>query len=251
VALSGAAPLAPETLARYIAAGITVYEGYGLTETAPALTSTIVSRTAKPGSVGRPIPGVELVLRDEDGGATEDDDPGEIVVRGANVFTGYWPDGAGGPDPDGWFGTGDVAFADDDGDLHLVDRRRELILVSGFNVYPAEVEGVLNAYPAVAEAAVIGRPDPRTGEAVVAYVALQPGAEATAADLLADAAQHLARFKLPVEIRFVDRLPYSATGKVSKARLREDAVADQAAQAAEGDQAAQSAPSPRSVGSSG
>ena len=100
--------------------------------------------------------------------------PGEIVVRGANLFSGYWPDGAGGPDADGWWATGDVAYADDDGDLHLVDRRTELILVSGFNVYPAEVERVLDAHPAVAESAVIGVPDARTGAAVRAVVVLAP-----------------------------------------------------------------------------
>src|SRR3954452_2959153 len=126
-----------------------------------------MSEVAKPGSIGRPVPGVDLRLIDEDGGETEEGDPGEIVVRGANLFSGYWPDGSGGPDADGWFRTGDVAYADGDGDLHLVDRRRELILVNGFNVYPSEVEEAIRDHPDVAEAAVIGVPDHRTGEAVV------------------------------------------------------------------------------------
>ena len=226
-ALSGAAPLPPATLARFAAAGITVYEGYGLTETAPVLTSTVVGGRAKAGSVGRPIPGVEVVLRDVTDEPVEDDDPGEIVVRGRNLFTGYWPDGSGGPDVDGWFPTGDVAFADDDGDLHLVDRRRELILVSGFNVYPAEVEAVLLGHPAVADVAVIGQPDDRTGETVVAYVVAEPGQALSRESLLEWAARSLARFKLPSVIEFVAELPYSATGKVSKARLRA-AAADRA-----------------------
>ena len=115
-----------------------------------------------------------------------------------------------------------MAYADDDGDLHLVDRRIELILVSGFNVYPAEVEAVLAAHPGVAEAAVLGRPDPARGdETVLAYVVTEPGAELTAAELLGWAARSLARFKLPAQVTFVDSLPHSATGKVSKARLRE------------------------------
>jgi long-chain acyl-CoA synthetase len=221
LALSGAAPLPAATLRRFAEHGVRIYEGYGLTEAAPVLTSTLVGGVAKPGSVGRPIPGVDLQLRDEDGEEVEDDDPGEIVVRGPNLFSGYWPDGHEGPDADGWFATGDVAYADDDGDLHLVDRRKELILVSGFNVYPAEVEAVLEAHPAVAEAAVIGSADEQTGEAVHAYVVLHAGAELTVAELTDWAARSLARFKLPVAVRFLDELPHSATGKVSKARLRE------------------------------
>jgi long-chain acyl-CoA synthetase len=226
LALSGAAPLPPPVLERLALAGVTVYEGYGLTEAAPVVTSTLIGGVPKPGSVGRPLPGVELRLDD---GSTDpvdeedpDGDPGEIVVRGANLFSGYWPDGAQGPDPDGWWATGDVAYADDDGDLHLVDRRRELILVSGFNVYPAEVEAVLAAHPDVLEAAVLGEPDPARGdEAVLAYVVPRPGAQLTETAMLEWAAGSLARFKLPASVVFVDELPHSATGKVSKARLRE------------------------------
>jgi long-chain acyl-CoA synthetase len=239
LATSGAAPLPPPVLQAYAEAGVTVYEGYGLTETAPVLTSTLVGGRPKPGSVGRPVPGVELRLREATGVEHEpepagdsgpgevdvtgpEEGPGEIVVRGPNLFSGYWPDGADGPGPDGWWATADVAYADDDGDLHLVDRRTELILVSGFNVYPAEVEAVLAAHAGVAEAAVLGRPDPARGEeAVLAYVVPAAGASPTEAELLAWAARSLARFKLPASIVFVDELPHSATGKVSKARLRE------------------------------
>jgi long-chain acyl-CoA synthetase len=221
VALSGAAPLPAHVLHRLQdLTGQHVFEGYGLTETAPVLTSTLMSPVAKPSSIGRAIPGVELRLVDEGGRPVEEGDPGEIVVRGDNVFTGYWPDGADGP-VDGWFPTGDVAYLDADGDLFLVDRRKELVLVSGFNVYPREVEDVLAAHPDVREAAVLGVPHPYTGETVTALVVLEPGAHPSVDDLVAHCTRSLARFKCPTTVEFVDELPHSATGKVSKGRLRE------------------------------
>jgi long-chain acyl-CoA synthetase len=222
LAVSGAAPLPSEVLHRVLdVTGHHVFEGYGLTETAPVLTTTLMSEVAKPASIGRAVPGVELTLVDEQGRPVEDGDPGEIRVRGANLFSGYWPDGEGGPDGDGWFNTGDVAYADDDGDLHLVDRRRELILVSGFNVYPREVEDVLVQHPDVEEAAVLGIPHPYTGESVKAIVVLRQGARLSAEDVIAHCAEFLARFKCPTAVEFVAELPHSATGKVSKGRLRE------------------------------
>jgi len=222
LALSGAAPLPAPVLHRVLdVTGHHVFEGYGLTETAPVLTTTLMSEVAKPGSIGRPIPGVEIRLVDEQGDPAEDGDPGEIVARGANVFTGYWPDGADGPDADGWWATGDVAFLDQDGDLHLVDRRKEMVLVSGFNVYPREVEDVLVAHPDIEEAAVLGIPHPYTGESVKALVVLRPGARLSADDVIGHTARSLARFKCPTAVEFVPSLPHSATGKVSKGRLRE------------------------------
>lgn len=222
VLLSGAAPLPVSVQQRVLeVTGHHVFEGYGLTETAPVLTSTLVSEVAKAGSIGQPLDGVELRLVDERGRPVEDGDPGEIVVRGANLFSGYWPDGVEGPDADGWWGTGDVAYADEDGDLHLVDRRRELILVSGFNVYPREVEDVLVRHDDVVEAAVLGMPHPYTGEAVRALVVRREGSRLTPDELVAFAARSLARFKCPATVEFVDELPHSATGKVSKGRLRE------------------------------
>ena len=221
LAVSGAAPLPAEVLSTVVeSSGRQVYEGYGLTETAPVLTTTLCSATAKPGSIGRPIPGVELRLTDENGLDVEDDDPGEIAVRGPNLFSGYWPDGIGGPDSSGWFFTGDVAYADADGDLFLVDRVRELILVSGFNVYPREVEDVLATHPDVAEAAVIGVPHPYTGETVRALVVPRPGARLDPAAVIEHAAVRLARFKCPTSVEIVDELPHSATGKVAKGKLR-------------------------------
>ncbi|SNR96522.1 long-chain acyl-CoA synthetase [Geodermatophilus pulveris] len=233
VASSGAAPLpAAVWTAMRDRAAVTVWEGYGLTEACPVVASTLATGRAKPGCIGGAVPGVELELRDTalrqpvdddvpvPGGLAEDG-PGEIWVRGPNLFPGYWPGGADGPDAGGWLATGDLAYADEDGDLHLVDRRSDLILVSGFNVYPAEVERVLATHPAVAESAVIGVPDPRTGAAVRAVVALRPGARLGFEELRAHAATSLARYKVPTSVQVLAELPHSLTGKVSRARLRE------------------------------
>ena len=134
------------------------------------MTSTLCSAELQAGSVGAALPGIEIRLRDDLGHEPDGDDPGEIWIRGENVFSGYWPDGDDGPDADGWWGTGDVGFLDASGDLFLVDRLKELVIVSGFNVYPVEVEEVIREVDGVAEAAVIGVEDAATGEAVVAYV---------------------------------------------------------------------------------
>jgi long-chain acyl-CoA synthetase len=224
VAVSGVAPL-PEPVHRTLLAetGRHVFEGYGLTETASVVATTLVGRVAKPGSIGQPIPGVALRLVDEQGAEVEEGDPGQVLVRGANLFAGYWPDASGGPGADGWWATGDVAYADEDGDMFLVARVRELIVVSGFSVYPREVEDVLATHPDIAEVAVIGAPDPVTGEAVQALVQPRAGARLSAAEVISHAAHSLARFKCPVSVQFVDELPHSATGKVAKGRLREAA----------------------------
>ncbi|MGK5111022.1 class I adenylate-forming enzyme family protein [Geodermatophilus sp. CPCC 205506] len=233
MASSGAAPLPAEVWrGMRDRAAVTVWEGYGLTEACPVVASTLATGRAKPACIGGPIPGVEIQLRDtaqrepvEDDAPTAvrfaEDGPGEIWVRGPNLFSGYWPDGAGGPDAEGWLATGDLAYADRDGDLHLVDRRSDLILVSGFNVYPAEVERVLDTHPAVAESAVIGVPDARTGSAVRAVVALRSGRTVGLAELREHAAASLARYKVPTSVQVLAALPHSLTGKVSRARLRE------------------------------
>jgi long-chain acyl-CoA synthetase len=220
--LSGSAPLPREVVEQFEAAtGLTVHQGYGLTEAAPVVTSTLCSGVAKPGSVGAVLEGMEVSLVDERGMPVSGEDPGEIRLRGPNLFKGYWPDGGGGPDADGWWATGDVGFLDEDGDLFLVDRLKELVIVSGFNVYPHEVEDVIRSLPEVHEAAVIGVPDDDTGEAVVAYVVTPGLDEATAQELVAEAcAARLARFKQPARIEVVETLPLSVTGKVQKGRLR-------------------------------
>ncbi|GAA1135636.1 long-chain fatty acid--CoA ligase [Kribbella jejuensis] len=222
VVLTGASTLDRGLADRFEqATGLYVHQGYGLTEASPGVTTTLGEAAPKPGSVGRPLPNVELRIADERGEDVEGDDPGEILIRGGNLFSGYWPDGADGPDADGWYRTGDVGFLDADGDLFLVDRLRELIIVSGFNVFPSEVEDVLVAAPGVREAAVIGVPSEETGEAVKAFVVPLPDASVDVREVRAYAEGRLARFKSPVDIEVVDHLPHSVTGKVAKGRLRE------------------------------
>ncbi|HWE90259.1 MAG TPA: AMP-binding protein [Pseudonocardiaceae bacterium] len=214
--------------------GLPVFEGYGLTETGPVLTSTLVTGYAKPGSVGQPLPGVELRLVDSDGDPLPGPDPNEplddlgdedggaglVSVRGANLFSGYWPDGTRGPDADGWFRTGDIGYLDADGDLHLVDRANDLIIVNGFNVYPHEVERVLETLAGVAEVAAVGVPDERTGETVKAIVVRAPDATLSADDVVDYCVERLARFKVPSQVEFTDKLPHSATGKLARRLLR-------------------------------
>jgi long-chain acyl-CoA synthetase len=235
-AVCGAAPLDTGVATRFRElTGRAILIGYGLTETAPVLTTTAVSDRDKQGSIGRPLPGVELLLRTgsgselwRDGTASVDEDleiaesagtdPGEIVVRGPNLFSGYWPDGRDGPGPEGWWPTGDVAYADGDGDLVLVDRIGELILVNGFNVYPAEIERVLMAHPRVTGVAVVGVPDTVTGQRPHAYVTVIGDPAPTPTELQVHCAARLARFKLP-GVELVDELPRTAIGKVRKRDL--------------------------------
>ncbi len=230
LAVSGAAPLPPEVVRRLLdLTGRFIFEGYGLTEASPTVTSTLMSEVPRPGSVGRPVPGVEVRLVDAGGVPVDADDPGEIAIRGANLFSGYWPDGHDGPSEDGWWLTGDVAIELDGGEFQLVDRRPELILVSGFNVYPREVEDVLRTHPDIEDSAVIGIPHPYTGEAVKALIVLRPGAVMTVEDVLQHAARSLARFKCPTAVDFVPELPHTssdAMGKVARARLRESGITE-------------------------
>lgn len=221
--LSGSAALDVElTRAFTERTGIEIHQGYGLTEGAPVVTSTLCSEKPHPRSVGAVLPGISVRLVDDGGREPHDEDSGEIVVRGANLFSGYWPDGADGPDAEGWWATGDVGYLDPTGDLYLVDRLKELVIVSGFNVYPIEVEEVIVELPDVAEAAVVGVPDALTGEAVVAYVKPTPaGAGDGFVDVVRRHAQlRLAGFKQPSVIHVVEELPYTLTGKVQKGRLR-------------------------------
>ncbi|WP_246009680.1 AMP-binding protein [Actinokineospora cianjurensis] len=232
---SGAAPLDPRTLALFRQeTGLSIFEGYGLTETGPVLTSTLVGGFAKPGSVGRAIPGVELRLVDADGTPVapdapddepdfgDDSDTGLVAARGQNLFSGYWPDGDGGPDARGWFRTGDVGYLDADGDLRLVDRANDLIIVNGFNVYPHEVEQVVGELPEVAEVAAVGVPDERAGERVKLVVVPRAGVELTRERLLEHCRVNLARFKVPTVVEFAEELPHSVTGKIRRAGLRDN-----------------------------
>lgn len=219
--LSGASRLAPAVADRMEAKfGLSILEGYGLTEASPVVTNSIESGR-RAGSVGRVLGGQEVRLVDDDGNDVPVGDAGEIWVKGPNVFLGYWND----QDAtdrvlvDGWLRTGDVGVVDEDGFLYLVDRAKDLIIVSGFNVFPAEVEEVLNSHPAVAEAGVLGVPHPHDGEAVKAYVVLESGSTADEDQLVEHCLDYLARYKCPSKIVFVDRLPRNAAGKLIRREL--------------------------------
>ena len=226
LALSGAAPLAAG-VARAFAArfGVEVHQGYGLTEASPVVTASPIAAGARPrhGSIGVPVPGVDVRLVDEDGEDAYVGDPGEIWVRGANVFLGYWRDEAATRSvltPDGWLRTGDIAVAGEDGLLQIVDRAKDLIIVSGFNVSPAEVEEALREHPDVVDVAVVGVPDDRTGEAVKAVVVAAPGASPGVAELSRFCADRLARYKCPTQVSLAPELPLGLAGKVLRRRLR-------------------------------
>ncbi len=221
LALSGASRL-PYTVAETMLArfGVEVLEGYGLTEASPIVT-TSTGAPARPGSVGRALTGVDVRLVNVNGDALVGD-VGEVWVRGDNVFAGYYNDQEATDSvftDDGWLKTGDMATADDDGYLYLVDRVKDLVIVSGFNVYPAEVEEMLITHPSVSEAAVVGVPHPHTGEAVKAYVVTEPGAMLDEETLIDFSLDHLARYKCPSKIIFVESLPRNASGKLVRRSL--------------------------------
>jgi long-chain acyl-CoA synthetase len=185
------------------------------------VTSNAVGETAKPLSIGLPLPGVDVRVVDEAERDAEDD-PGEILVRGPNVFPGYWrkEQESAGVLSDGWLRTGDVAYRDEDGYLFLVDRKKDLIIVSGFNVYPKEVEEALVRVPGVDEAVVVGVPDARTGESIRAYVVARAGTSITSQAVIEEVGRYIARFKVPREVQIVGELPRHPTGKVLRRALR-------------------------------
>jgi long-chain acyl-CoA synthetase len=225
LAVSGAAALSEEVADAFGERfGVVVHQGYGLTEASPIVTSTAVGTgMPRPGSIGPPLPGVEVRIVDVDGADALLGDPGELLVRGPNVFPGYWHDDEATARAleGGWLHTGDVAVVEESGDLHLVDRAKDLVIVSGFNVYPVEVEDVLREHPSVADAAVVGEPNPRTGEAVVAYVVPASGGEIDEGALAAHAAHALARYKCPSRYEVVAELPRTLVGKVLRRELRD------------------------------
>ncbi len=216
---SGGAALPAEVVRAFEAAyGAKILEGYGLSETSPVASFNRVEQ-AKIGSIGTPIPGVEFKLTDLAGQPTPVGEVGEICIRGHNVMKGYWnrPEAtAEAIDADGWFHTGDLARADEDGFYFIVDRKKELIIRGGFNVYPREIEEVLYEHPAVREAAVIGLPHPTHGEEVAAAVSLRPGAQVTPEELRDWVKARVAPYKYPRLVWFLDELPKGATGKILK-----------------------------------
>jgi long-chain acyl-CoA synthetase len=227
-AVCGAAPMPPSAIVdferRY---RVPIVEGYGLSESTVALTVNPLDGRRKAGTVGRPLPGVEVAIMDEDGHLLDQGADGEVVARGATIMRGYLnkPTETATALVGGWLHTGDVGHFDDDGYLVLVDRKKDLIIRGGENISPSEVEAVLATNSAVLEVAVVGRPDAVMGEEPVAFVVARSGQQVERDDLLALAGQVLAKFKVPREIRIVDALPRNAVGKIAKAALREQLTA--------------------------
>jgi long-chain acyl-CoA synthetase len=199
-----------------------VLEGYGLSETSPVASFNHRDRDRKPGSIGTPVDGVEMKVVDEDGNDVPQGEVGEIVIRGHNVMKGYWnrPDATAETIIDGWLHTGDMAKIDEEGYFFIVDRKKDMIIRGGYNVYPREIEEVLYEHPAVREVAVVGLPHDDLGEEVGAAVALKDGAEATEDDLRSFAKEQVAAYKYPRKIWFVDDLPKGPTGKILKREVQ-------------------------------
>jgi long-chain acyl-CoA synthetase len=216
ICVSGGAALPVEVLRGFEEKfGCKVLEGYGLSETSPVASFNHPDRERKPGSIGTPIEGVEMKLADESNGV------GEIAIRGHNVMKGYWrnPESTADVMRDGWFHTGDMAQVDEDGYFFIVDRKKDMIIRGGYNVYPREIEEVLSEHPAVREAAVVGVPHDELGEEVGAAVALKEGAQADAQELQAFVKEQVAAYKYPRHIWFVDELPKGPTGKILKREI--------------------------------
>lgn len=222
IAVSGGASLPVEVLHAFENKfDVTVLEGYGLSETSPVAAFNPPDRPRKAGSIGVPISGVELKLVSGDGIAVGPGEVGEIAIRGENVMKGYWnrPDATAEAIRDGWFHSGDLARVDEDGYYFIVDRKKDLIIRSGYNVYPREIEEVLYRHPAVAEAAVVGVPHEIHGEEVAAVVILQDGARVTADEVRDYVKQRVAAYKYPRIVTFTDALPKGATGKILKREI--------------------------------
>lgn len=223
-AVGGGSSILPATAARWKAvAGQDICEGYGLSETSPVLTLNPPGLGRFTATTGIPIPGTDLVLLGEDGLEVPFGEAGEVCAKGPQVMPGYWnqPEAnAAAFTKDGYFRTGDVGRFEPGGFLKLVDRKKDMVLVSGFNVYPNEVEAVASAFPGVAECACVGVPDERTGESVKLFVVKAPGAEVTEEALKAHCQRELAAYKVPKAIRFRDALPKSTVGKILRRELR-------------------------------
>jgi long-chain acyl-CoA synthetase len=223
VCISGGASLPVEILRGFEEKfGCVILEGYGLSETSPVASFNLPGHVRKPGSIGIPVEGVEMRLIDEAGQTVAEGEIGEIAIRGHNVMKGYWgkPEATAETMTDGWFRTGDMARTDEDGYYYIVDRKKDLIIRGGYNVYPREIEEVLHEHPAVAEVAVIGLPHDSLGEEVGAAVALKPGESATPDELRAFAKDKVAAYKYPRRVWLVDALPKGPTGKILKREIQ-------------------------------
>jgi long-chain acyl-CoA synthetase len=224
VAIGGGAAVLPTTSAKWKAlTGNDILEGYGLSETSPILTLNPPSANGFSATVGLPFPSTDIKLLDANDREAPVGEPGEVCAKGPQVMRGYWQKPQANADAftaDGYFRTGDIGVFDAKGFLKIVDRKKDMIIVSGFNVFPNEVEAVAAACLGVAECACVGRPDEKTGEAVQLFVAKSPGATLSEADLIAHCRCQLAAYKVPKEVRFLDALPKSNVGKILRKDLR-------------------------------
>jgi long-chain acyl-CoA synthetase len=223
-AIGGGAAVLPTTSAKWKAlTGKDILEGYGLSETSPVLTLNPTTMAGFSATVGLPFPSTDIKLLDADDKEAAIGEPGEVCAKGPQVMQGYWQKPQANADAftaDGYFRTGDIGVFDARGFLKIVDRKKDMIIVSGFNVFPNEVEAIAAACTGVAECACVGRPDEKTGEAVRLFVAKAPGATLTEADLIAHCKQQLSAYKVPKEVRFLDALPKSNVGKILRKDLR-------------------------------
>ena len=227
ICVSGGAPLPAEILREFNEkVPIPLIEGYGLSEASPVVSLNPVKGPWKAGSIGVPIPGVDVTVQDENGGKLPPGETGEICVRGPNVMLGYWnqPEETAKALRGGWLLTGDIGHEDEDGYFYITDRKKDMLLVNGINVYPREIEEVLYKFPGVREAAVIGVPDSRRGEQPIAFVASNEGASIDEKALQQYVRERLADYKVPKKVVLLPSLPRNATGKVLKTALRAQAA---------------------------
>lgn len=223
VCISGAAPLAGEVLRRFEERfKVPLLEGYGLSEASPVVSVNPLDGTRKPGSVGPPIPGVEVKIVDDDGNFLKPGQVGEIIVKGPNIMKGYYNRDVetNMTIRDGWLYTGDLGKIDEDGYLYIIDRKKDLIIVNGMNLYPREVEEVLYKHPAIKGAVVVGKKDALHGEIPIGVILLKEGMSATEQELKKFCKQHLANYKIPHKFEFWKELPMTGTGKILKREVK-------------------------------
>jgi long-chain acyl-CoA synthetase len=224
VTIGGGAAVQPSTSEKWRAlTGQDILEGYGLSETSPVLTLNLQTASGFSGTVGLPVPSTDIKLLGDDDNEARLGEAGEVCAKGPQVMSGYWrrpQANAAAFTADGYFRTGDIGVFDENGFLRIVDRKKDMIIVSGFNVYPSEVEAVAAACAGVAECACVGAPDAKTGEAVRLFVARAPGAALTEAEVIAHCRRQLAAYKVPKEVRFLETLPKSNVGKILRKDLR-------------------------------
>jgi len=220
--ITGGASMPVEVLRGFEEAfGAIILEGYGLSETSPVACSNHPGRERKPGSIGEPIEGVEMMLVDENDNPVEQGEVGEIVIRGHNIMKGYWqrPDATAEAMRGGWFHSGDMGRTDEDGYFYIVDRKKDLIIRGGYNVYPREVEEVLYEHPKIREAAVVGIPHDEWGEEIGAAIVLHEGEELSAEEVSSHVKERIAAYKYPRVVWFIDELPKGPTGKILKREI--------------------------------